>query len=302
MKHKLIPSLVLAALSVGALHQRGAAEEPSRAAVAHGIVFLPLDFYPKHREALGLSEEQVREMHGIAEGMRAPAEKIEAEIRERTKALHEAVGQNPVDREKVMHSFERVLQAENEMKMLQFRTRIAMRSQLTPEQYAKVAALVKHGAKKESGARDGASEGGIHEPLQKVREQLRKRAGGGDLPRDVVEKLEQIEQMAKQGRVDEAREQLEGILRHLRDESSSARPPEGKRPDGAPQAGGEELKKRIHRIAEAAEQTDNAEVRERLQDAVRRLREAAESGNREVVDDIMRSVEPMLPERAKRKE
>ena len=318
------------------------------------MMFLPLDFYPKHREALGLSDDQVREMQGIAQGMREPAEKIEAEMRERTKALHEAVQQNPVDREKVMHSFEKVLQAENQMKMLQFRTRIAMRGQLTPEQYSKAAAL----AKKEGVARGGGSAGELQAKLQQVREELRKRTGGSELPREIVEKLERIEQAAKQGRVDEAREQLDAILRHLREESGSRPPAQGKRPEGASQPGGEveqrmrmlaekmekttdpeqreqlqqqmrklrenqqrasagtdrkrpegaaqadgaELKKRIHQIAEMAERTDNPEVRERLQGAVRGLREAAESGNREAIEKIMRSIEPVLRESGKPRE
>ena len=347
MKHPLIPSLVLAAFGVGALHLPVAAAEPARAVVAHGIALLPLDFYLDHRDALDLSKDQVREIQGIVQGMREPGERMEAEMRERTQALHEAIQQNPVDQERVMQSFEKVLQAENQMKMLQFRTRLAMRSQLTAEQYSKAAALAKEGGV----ARGGRNAGELNASLQQVRDEIRKRSGG-DLPREVVEKLERIEQAAKQGRVDEAREQLTGMLRHLREESGVRASAQGQRPggaerpageieqrmrmiaekmekttdpaqreqlqqqmrklrengqharvgagrdrsDSAPQGGGGDLKMRIQQIAEKAEHAKNPEVRERLQGAVRGLREAAESGDREAVEKIMRAIEPVLRE------
>ncbi len=310
------------------------AAEPSRATVAHGIIFLPLDFYLKNREALGLNEDQVREMDRIAEELRESGEKIE-------------VAQNPVDQDKVMGSFERLLQAENEMKMLQFRARIAMRKVLTPEQFEKVQGL----AKKAVTSRGGAAGGDVREMFEQVRRGIGKRSGGGEPPRELVEKLEQVEQAVKHGRGEEAKRQLEGMLRHLREERGSREPEKAKRAEGSERkrdgidqemreiaeaierttdpeqrerlqkqmgklrenqepsrgasearrpdegsapAGAEGLEKRMRAIGEVAKRTDNPELRERLEGALKRLREAKEAGNREAIDDIMHAIEPLL--------
>ena len=266
MKYKLIPSLVAAALAAGAFPQPTSAAEPASDSVFHGVLFLPLDFYPKHREALGLSDDQMRELQRIAGEMREPAEKIEAAMQERTKALHEAIAQNPVEPGKAMERFQQVLQAENEMKMLQFRTRIAMRSVLKPGQYEKVAAL----AKQENASREGGPGGELQRKFQQLREAIHQRVGGGEVPRELVEKLEQIEQMAKQGRVDEARAQIEAMLGHLREDRGPRESAEGKR------AGGAEMEQQMRKLHEQMERTSDPEQRERLQQQMHKMQEAQE--------------------------
>jgi Spy/CpxP family protein refolding chaperone/ribosomal protein S20 len=347
MKNKLGISILIATLTAGALRQPVMAEEPSRATVAYGVIFLPLDFYAKHREALGLSEDQMHELQRIAEGMREPAQKLEGLMHERTKAMHEAISQNPIDPEKAMDRFQEVLKAENEMKALQFRARIAMRKVLTSEQFSKVGSIVK----KAAAAQGGAASGEMREMFEQVRREIAKRSGGGAPPRELVEKLEQIEQAVKHGHEEEAKQQLKGILHQLREEHGSGEPAKAKRAEGSERpgagieqemrkiaeaiehttdpeqrerlqkqmgklresqerarassggkrpdegaAGAEGLEKRMREIAEAAKRTDNPERRERLQGALKALREATESGNREAIQDIMRAIEPVLRE------
>ena len=162
--------------------------------------------------------------------------------------------------------------------------------------------------------------------------------------------MEQIEQSAKQGRMGEAKGQLEAMLRQLRNEPGSHQSADGKptgdaqakereqqmrgikeklahtddpeqreqlqqqlrklsaveersrsssksespKSEGQPHAGREGLEKRMREIGEAAKRTDNPELREQLQGALKGLREAAESGNHEAVEKIMRGIEPAL--------
>ena len=73
-------------------------DEPAHVTVAHGIMFLPLNFYPKHREELGLSEDQIREMQHILESLRQPNEGLARELRERTQALQEVISENSVNK------------------------------------------------------------------------------------------------------------------------------------------------------------------------------------------------------------
>ena len=348
MKPQLIRALTLAVLAAATFTRVAVAEEPSRSS-AKGAVFLPFDFYPKHREALGLNEEQVREMQRIADGMRDSGQKLEGERRERTKALQEVMTRNPVEPENAMERFRAVLEAENEMKRLQFRNALAMRKLLSPEQTAKLESL----AKKQSGE-GGDAKRAIRERLDQVREEIRKRAGGGEPPRDVMERFKQIEQAARQGQMEEAKEQLGAMLRHLRDEPGSRWSQESKHPKDTPPAkmntekqmrsikqklehadnpedrerfqqqlrkltallerdrdsskstfpkeergssdGDDGQEKRVREDDKSPKRADDHELRERLQGALGRLREAAESENPEALEKILRSIEPALRE------
>ncbi len=345
MTPRFIPSLIFAAAAAGIFPCPILAEEPKRESAGPGPVLVPFDFYPTHRKELGLNEDQAHEMQRLAEGMRDSGQKLEAERRERTRALQEVMAQSPIDSEKALDRFQAVLKAENEMKALQFRSGLAMRKVLSPEQTAKLELL----AKKQIGE-GGDANRAIRERLDQVREQIRRRAGGGEPPREVMEGFKQIEQSARQGRMGEAKEQLEAMLHHLRDEPGSQASADGKptgeaqraereqqmrgikekmehtedpeqrerlqqqlrklsavegqarkssesdsqKVEGPSHASGAKVEKLMREIGEAAKRTDNPELREQLQGALKGLREATESGNREAVEKIMRAVEPAL--------
>jgi hypothetical protein len=345
---KFIPALTLTVLTTATFTCTVTAEEPSRATVK-GAVFLPFDFYPKHREALRLNEEQVREMRRIAESMRDSGHKLEAERRKRTQALQDVMAHHPVEPENAMEPFRAVLETENEMKQLQFRNALAMRKLLSPEQIATLESLAK-----QQGGEGGDAQRAIRERLDQVRAEIHKRAGGGEPPREVMERFKQIEQAARQGRLGEAKEQLGAMLRHLRDEPGSRWSGEGKpsKDPKRPKAEAEEQiqsiqqklehadnpedrerlqqklsklraleerdpsslepsiskkekasrdddegqEKRVREGEESAKRTNEHELRERLQVALRRLREATESESPEALKKIMRTIEPALRE------
>lgn len=336
MKHRFIPAILTAIVVAGTFACPIIAEEPKRESAGPGPVLVPFDFYPRHREELRLNEDQVREMQRLAEGMRDSGQKLEAERRERTKAFQELMAQSPIDSEKAMDRFQAVLKAENEMKVLQLRSGIAMRNALTSEQAAKLQPL----AQKERASQGGQNPAEIREMFQQVKEEIRKRSEG-EPPREVVERMEQIERAARQGRMGEAKGQLEAMLRHLRNEPGSHPSADGKPTGDAQRAereqqmraikekiehtddpeqrerlqqqmrklsGGKEhersaspsdapkegLEKRMREIGAAAKRTDDPELREQLHGALKGLREAAESGNHEAVEKIMRAIEPAL--------
>src|SRR6266511_2239146 len=190
MKHPLLGALTIVVLAVGGFGHRIMAEEAARDSAAQVPVFLPFDFYPRHREELGLNEEQVREMQRIADGMREAAKKSEAERARRTKALQEVVSRNPIDLEQAMESFQAVLNAENELKALQFRGGLTMRNALSPEQFGKLQSL----APKESASRRVEVRAEFHERLQQLKREVHQRLGG-EPPREIMERIEQIEEL-----------------------------------------------------------------------------------------------------------
>lgn len=325
MKLKCVLSLMMGFVVSSLGHEPVSGQEPGHASVAHGIVLLPLDFYLDNAKGLGLSEEQQSEIQRILEGMREPGEKLAAEVNDRTLALHEAVAQNPVEIDKAVERFKAVIQAEDEMKMLQFQVRMKMRAVLTPEQFEKVKTGVAKAGQK------GASSGNVVNKLQQIREQINQHFKG-EVPQELVSKLNQIEKTARQGHPEEAGEQLDAVLKYLTSGKDAGRdgvkqqfrkleealkntsdPAEreqieqkmrklresvegGKNSEEASNKGREELEKQMQRIAEMAEHTDNLEVREQLQAALGKLREAAASGNKEVVNDILAAVKKLIQE------
>jgi hypothetical protein len=146
--------------------------------------------------------------------MRETTQKLEGERAKRTKALQESMAQTPIDVEQAMERFQGVLNAENELKALQFRSGIAMRNVLSPVQLKKVQVL----AAKEGALREGGVSAQFNERLEQLRAEIHKRFPG-EPPLEIVAWIEQIKRTAKAGRYGEAKNQLEHLLLHLRGES-----------------------------------------------------------------------------------
>lgn len=260
MKSNLIASLVLLTFFPAAHQQSALAAEPARVQVNYGIGFLPLDFYIDRREQLGIDEDQAQAMKKIIENMREPGEKLAKEMEERTKALQEAVGQNPVNAEAAMERFKAVIDVENQMKAMQFRARMEMRQLLKPEQYEKVSAM----AAKAQQSKQGGASGNIQDKLKQVRQQLAQHTGG-NVPREVVEQLERIEQAAKQGHGAEAEKQLNALLQQLK---------------GGKGHGQANVEQQMRQLEEAMKNAKSPEEREQIEQHMRKLRESAEAGGK----------------------
>jgi hypothetical protein len=211
MKRRYLEALVIATLLMGGIAHQTSAGEGGRETTGQAAIFLPFDFYPRHREELGLNEEQVREMQRIADSTRESAQILEGERGKRTKALQETMSRNPVSVESAMERFQAVLEAENELKSLQFRSGIEMRNTLRPEQLKNLHAL----ATKDGASRGVAMRADFSERLRQLRAEIHKLSGGEPSP-EVVEQIKEIEQAARDGRFGQAKNQLEQLLRRLR--------------------------------------------------------------------------------------
>lgn len=219
MNRRIFPILALAVLSVSGIHTAALCEEAPPGAKASAPIFVPFDFYPRHQKSLGLTEDQRRAMQRIAESVQLDAQKLEREREKRTHALQEAVGQSPVDVERAMASFRAVLEAENELKALQFRSGLAMRNALTPEQLGKVQAL----AAKDGADRVGGARAELSRRVQQLRSEIAQRSGGKVSPQTLA-RIQRIEESTREGRFAEAKNELEAVLRQLRGEPEPGSP------------------------------------------------------------------------------
>jgi hypothetical protein len=219
MKRGSIQSLAIAVLLLGASADASLAEEARPAKAAQSPVFLPFEFYSRHRALLGLNEVQAREMQRIAEGVGENTQKLESERRKQTALLEELIAKSPIDVEEAMRRFQGVLAAENELKALQFRSGLIMRNALRPEQLKHV----QHLANQEGSSRGAGVRAEFGERLERLKAEIHKRSSGSPSP-EVVEQIKKIEQAAKEGRFSEAKTQLEQVLRDIRGDAEKASP------------------------------------------------------------------------------
>lgn len=287
MKTKSAHIALLTAISCIALSTMPAVGQ-TPANVSHGIMFLPPDFYHDHREALGLSEEQLREMQQIADATHKESADLTKAVGERTQALHEVMAKHPADADLAATKLSELLVTESEVKTAQLRARLAIRNVLNAEQFMKLGQITKTAMANQQ----QASSGKLKEMMEQVKKEIHQRTGGGEPPREIIEQLEQIEAAARNGNLATAEERLNQILKHLRSDGQGApaersmrRPPE---PRG--EAGMEERVRRLSNV-----QTDDPELREHIQGAMKRLQEAKEAGNQEAILDILNAIEAKLP-------
>ncbi len=94
-----------------------------------------------HREALAFTAEQETELTRIYESAKAEASPLEEAVRKEETALAELLRGESLENSDAESHFSALLAAENQLKQWQFKTLLALRAVLTPEQIEKAAAL-----------------------------------------------------------------------------------------------------------------------------------------------------------------
>lgn len=94
-----------------------------------------------HREALAFTAEQETELTRIYESAKAEASPLEEAVRKEETALAELLRGESLENSAAESKFSALLAAENQLKQWQFKTLLALRAVLTPEQIENAAAL-----------------------------------------------------------------------------------------------------------------------------------------------------------------
>ena len=94
-----------------------------------------------HRESLAFTAEQQTELTRIYESAKAEASPLEEAVRKEETALVELLRGESLETSAAESHFSALLAAENQLKRWQFKTLLALRGVLTPEQIEKAAAL-----------------------------------------------------------------------------------------------------------------------------------------------------------------
>lgn len=173
----------------------------------------PPEFLFAQREALGLSEAQLKAMESAMQDARDEFEKLKAKLDERAKALQEVLHQPKPDVKQAEEKLRALLAQEAEVKTLHMLTMLKVRGQLTPEQLEKARKL------RDEYAAKAAAESGSRDRLQKKLEQLRDlvkaRTDAGELPPEIMERARGIQQLLKEGKETDAERQIDELLGQL---------------------------------------------------------------------------------------
>ena len=177
----------------------------------------PPDFLMAQRDALGLSDAQLQDIQGIMQDTQAKFEALKGQLEERAKAFQEALHQPETDIAQTEEKLRSMLAQENEMKVLQMRLMLNLRSKLTAEQRAKARQL-----RQQALAAAGKDpHDGLAQRMQKKFEQLRAaiedRAFGGAPPEEIVKQVGEIQKLAQTGHPQEAEQQIDQLIVKLRE-------------------------------------------------------------------------------------
>lgn len=114
-------------------------------APAAGALDLPRLVKPEtlttHRETLAFTTEQEAELTRLYESAKTEAGPLEEAVREEKLALSKVLRGEPLETSAAESHFSALLAAENQLKQWQFKTLLALRGVLTPEQIEKAVAL-----------------------------------------------------------------------------------------------------------------------------------------------------------------
>jgi Spy/CpxP family protein refolding chaperone len=179
----------------------------------------PPDFLMAQREALGLNENQLQDIQAIVQDVQPKFETLRGQLEERVKAFQEVLHQPKPDVGQVEEKLRSMLTQENEMKLLQVRLMLDLRSKLATEQVDKARQLLRQQQLTSAAANDPRQ--GLPERLQKKFEQLKAavedRAFGGALPDEIVKEVGEIQKLAQNGQPLEAERRIDQLIVQLRE-------------------------------------------------------------------------------------
>lgn len=174
----------------------------------------PPDFLVAQREALGLSDAQLQDIQTIMQDIQPKFESLKGQLEERAKAFQEALHQPQPDLAQTEAKLRSLLAQENEMKVLQVRLMLSLRSKLTTEQLDKARQLRQQAAGKDP--HDGAVQR-LQKKFEELRAAIEQRAFGGAPPEEIVKQVGEIQKLAQGGQPLEAERQIDQLIAKLRE-------------------------------------------------------------------------------------
>jgi Spy/CpxP family protein refolding chaperone len=124
-----------------------------------GDVMFPPELIMQHTHELDLTQEQKAFMRAEIQKSTARFNELQWQVQDAMEALHETMKGNSVNEQQALAQLDKVLDAEREIKHLHFSLAISIKNKLTPDQQAKLHALMMQNRARDGGPGRGPDGG-----------------------------------------------------------------------------------------------------------------------------------------------
>jgi len=215
MKRLLLLLLVPVAFAIAL-----AADKPPKSDPFAGLLAAP-DQLMKGREQLGLDAAQQKRLREIHDANFPAYREKTAAVPEAQSALRAVLEKQPLDEKEATARFDALLAAERAVKEIEFRTLVAARAVLTPEQFGKMGMLQRGTSSSKS---TDSRESEIKEKLERLQAIIKERERAGKPPREHEKALRELERAVREKDIEKAEPLVNELLRALGEKPAGAAP------------------------------------------------------------------------------
>lgn len=194
--------LVLTGLAVSATAQ----QQPSSPLQS---LLIPPDVLIRQQAEFGLSEVQVQHIQTLLEEMEPAMQRLQQRANDSLKRLTESLSNENPDTDATLQQLEQFLEIEKEQRLLQLRTMIQARKELTAAQL-RAALEFEHSQNPTEGL-----EQRLHAKMTRIGAELQLRAQAGGPPGEVMELMQKFPMLMQSGQAREAEQLLDRVIRML---------------------------------------------------------------------------------------
>lgn len=173
----------------------------------------PAEFLYKQREAIGVTDDQIRAIGEIMKQYQPVFTEAKRQLDEAVAAMQKLLRIDQPDEAQTEEKMHAVLDCEGEIKMLQLRMLLAIRGELSAEQLGKARQL------RDQLIARNAAETSRHERVEKkleqIREAIKKQAPDGNVPTEIVARAKGIYELLSAGKEADAEKQIDELLNLL---------------------------------------------------------------------------------------
>lgn len=233
--------LVAAIVGCAAANTLGQAPEQPPTKQIEELLIRP-DVVFRHRDKLGVSDEQWERIRATIEEAGSVAESLQAKTNQAMGKLAELLSSDSVAEEAALEQLDQVLAAEKEQKRLHMKIMVRLRNELTAEQ-RKVAEQLQRSEYPAEGR-----EQRLKDKITRIQDAMQARARAGQRPTEVIAQMQKFPELMQAGQVNEGEALLDRVMEmlELKPEDAESHPK-----PGLPENAG--LPEKIRRMQEHAQ-------------------------------------------------
>jgi len=163
--------------------------------------YFPADLLINHAQEIGIDDQQKQAIQSKVREDRKQFVELQQNLQRQIAALGEILRQDRPDEQEALTQLDKVLAAERDIKRMQLTLSLAIRNELTPEQFSKAKELRQ---KYFAETRGGPAFEGIRLKMQRLQERIRQLQSEGRDASAEMQAAQQCKQLVQEGKPGEA--------------------------------------------------------------------------------------------------